>query len=178
MKFFRLVSEYRWPIYIAGHLTMSVVACGVLVWVATRPDAPRPIPDYYQSAQSWDADEATIDASRALGWSVRYELPADVPYVPGTPRPIDVTVTDRTGQPVTGLSGRLVAIRPSDSRLTQSAVLIELPAHAGNYRTLVRLDEPGAWDIRLDTKQQALPFVHAARITVPDGHGALGAASP
>jgi hypothetical protein len=58
MKLLRLVSDYRWPIYIAGHLTMSVIACGVLVWVATRPDVPRPIPGYYQAAQTWDVPKA------------------------------------------------------------------------------------------------------------------------
>ena len=67
---FRLISDYRWPIYIGGHLVMSVVACGVLVWVATRPDAPRPIPAYYEAAQSWDADEA-VQPTPAAGWAGR-----------------------------------------------------------------------------------------------------------
>jgi hypothetical protein len=33
----------------------------------------------------------------------------------------------------------------------------------------VRLDEPGAWELRIDARQQALRFVHAARLTVPGG---------
>ena len=85
MKFLRLVSEYRWPIYIGGHLTMSVVACGVLVWVATRPDSPRPIQGYYETAQSWDVDGAVAEASEKLGWTVRYELPDGIPLTPGMP---------------------------------------------------------------------------------------------
>ena len=167
MKFFRLLSEYRWPIYIGGHLTMSVVACGVLVYVATRPDAPRPIQGYYEAAEAWDADEAVQDASRQLGWTVRYELPEGVPHLPGMPRPIDVTVIDRGGQPVDGLSGELVAIRPADSRLTQRGALVALPTTHGSYRTLVHLDEPGAWEFRLDTRQEATRFVDAARFSVP-----------
>lgn len=166
MKFFRLVSEYRWPIYIGGHLTMSVVACGVLVWVATRPDSPRPIQGYYEAAQSWDADEAVVEASRDLGWTVRYELPDGIPYSPGMPRPVDVTVADRAGQPVSDLAGHLLAIRPSDARLNQRGELVAVPAQPGHYRTLVRVDEPGAWEFRLDTRQQALRFVHAARLRV------------
>jgi hypothetical protein len=166
MKILRLLSDYRWPIYIAGHLVMSVVACGVLVWVATRDDAPRPIPAYYESAQAWDADEAVMDASRRLGWTVRYELPADIPHYRGMPRPVDVTVADRDGRPVTGLAGHLLAMRPSDTRLNQRGELVEMPSHAGSYRTLVRLDLPGAWELRLDTTQQAMRFVHAARVEV------------
>jgi hypothetical protein len=166
MKLVRLVCDYRWPIYIGALLTMPIVACGALVYVATRPDTPTPIEGYYRAAQEWDASEAIEDASRQLGWTVSYELPGDVPVFRGMPRPIDVAVADRDGRPVTGLSGDLVAIRPSDTRLDQRAALVEMPTRAGHYRTLVRLDEPGAWEIRLDTRQRALRFVHAARLTV------------
>lgn len=166
MKVLRLLSDYRWPIYIGAHLTMSVVACGVLVWVATRPDAPQPIPEYYEQAQSWDRDEAVAEASRALGWTVTYELPADVPHLPGTPRPIDVRVSTKSGEPVTGLTGRLIAIRPADARLTQAGDLMALPGQAGAYRTLIRVDEPGAWQFRIDAAQQAMRFVSDSRVSV------------
>lgn len=176
MKLARLISEYRWPIYLGGLLTMSIVACGVLVWVATRPDVPRPIRGYYEAARAWDADEAVEAASRQLGWTVRYELPAGVPHVPGMPRPVDVRVADREGQPVAGLAGRLFAIRPSDTRLNQDAALVELPQAAGSYRTLVRLDQPGTWELRIDAKREALRFVHAARIDVAADAPAEGSA--
>jgi nitrogen fixation protein FixH len=168
----RTLSEYRWPIFIGGHLTMSLVACGVLVYVATRPDVPRPIAGYYESARSWDADRAVEDASRALGWTVRFALPADVPHLAGMPRPVDVTVVDRGGRPVDGLAGQLVAIRPADARLNQRADLVAVPR--GGYRTLVRLDEPGAWDLRLETQQHGRRFVLTTRFTVPGGGGAEG----
>ena len=167
MKFLRLISEYRWPIYLGSLLASSVIACGVLVWVATRPDTPRPIQNYYEAARAWDADEAVEEASRQLGWTVRYELPSGVPHYAGMPRPVDVRVTDRDGIPVSGLKGRLFAIRPSDTRLNQTGELTELPQEAGSYRTLVLLDEPGTWDLRIDATQQALRFVHAARLNVP-----------
>jgi nitrogen fixation protein FixH len=166
VRLLRLVSDYRWPIYLGGLLTMSIVACGVLVWVATRPDAPRPIKGYYEAAKAWDADEAVEAASRQLGWTVRYELPAGVPHFRGMPRPVDVRVSEREGKPVTGLSGRLFAIRPSDGRLNQTGHLVELPQEPGSYRTLVRLDETGAWELRMDAKREALRFVHAARLDV------------
>jgi nitrogen fixation protein FixH len=167
MKLFRLVSEYRWPIYLGSLLAMTVVAYGVIVWVATRPDSPRPIKGYYESARAWDADEAVEQASRQLGWTVRYELASDVPHVAGMPRPVDVRVADRDGNPVPGLVGQLFAIRPSDARLNQSADLVGLPQSPGTYRTLVRMDAPGAWEVRIDVRQQSLRFVHAARLSVP-----------
>lgn len=166
MRLLHTLSEYRWPIYLGSLLAMSVVACGVLVWVATRPDSPRPIKGYYQAAKAWDANEAVEDASRQLGWTVRYELPSEVPHYPGMPRPVDVRVATREGVPVSGLTGRVLAVRPSDARLSQEGALTELPHAPGTYRTLVRLDEPGAWEVRLDARQQALRFVHATRVTV------------
>jgi nitrogen fixation protein FixH len=169
VKWLRTLSEYRWPIYLGGLLAMSVVASGVIVWVATRPDSPRPIKGYYEAARAWDADEAVADASRQLGWAVTYELPSDVPHYSGMPRPVDVRVADRDGKPVSGLAGKLFAIRPSDTRLNQSGDLTELPQQPGSYRTLVLLDEPGRWELRIDVRQQALRFVHAARMTVPGG---------
>ncbi len=167
MKFLRVVSEYRWPIYLGGLLCMCICACGTLVYVATRPDAPRPIKDYYEAARTWDAGEAVEMASTQLGWTVRYDFPADVPHIVGMPRPIDVTVADRQGRPVSGLAGRLVAIRPADTRLNQTGKLVELPQEQGCYRTLVLLDRPGTWELRIDAVQQALRFVHATRVSVP-----------
>jgi hypothetical protein len=168
VKFLKVLSEYRWPIYLGGLLSMSVVASGVIVWVATRPDTPRPMKGYYEAARAWDADEAVEQASRQLGWSVRYEFPSDVPHFPGMPRPVDVRVADRDGRPVSGLSGSLFAIRSSDTRLNQSGALIALPQTPGTYRTLVRIDAPGTWELRIDVRQEALRFVHAARLSVPD----------
>lgn len=167
MKVWRLLSEYRWPIYLGGLLTMSIVSSAVIVWVATRPDTPRPMRGYYEAARAWDADEAVEAASRQLGWTVRYELPSDVPHLPGMPRPVDVHVADRDGMPVSGLAGRLFAIRPSDTRLNQTTAIVAIPQSPGRYRTLVRMDAPGAWEVRIDVRQQSLRFVHTARLDVP-----------
>lgn len=176
-RFFALVSEYRWPIYVGGLLSMSVIACAVLVYVATRPDTPRPIQGYYEAARKWDVDEAVEEASLQLGWTVRYELPAGVPHFAGMPRPIDIKVADREGKPVSGLTGHFFAVRPSDTRLSRDGAMTEMPQAVGTYRTLVLVDEPGAWEFRIDTTQQALRFVQTARIDVPaDAVGSEGSA--
>ena len=147
-KLLRFVSENRWPLYLSGLLAMAIAAYAVLIYVATRPSAPRPIPRYYETAQRWDADEAAAEASRQLGWSVPYEIPKGVPHVAGMPRPVDVRVVDREGKGVAGLAGRLLVVRPSDQRRSQSAPLVGLPQEPGRYRALVVVDQPGAWELR------------------------------
>jgi nitrogen fixation protein FixH len=165
----RFVVENRWPLYLSGLLGMAIVAYAVLIYVATRPSAPRPIPSYYEASQSWDADEAVKEASRQLGWVVSYDLPRGVPHVAGTPRPVDVRVVDAEGRGVAGLTGRLFVMRPSDQRRSQSVSLVGLPHEPGSYRALAVVDQPGAWEFRLDVTQDALRFVHAARVAVePD----------
>ena len=169
MKFLRMLSLYRWPIFIGGLLSMSLVSSGVLVYVATRPDAPRPIRGYYEAAQAWDATTAAEAASSQLGWTVRYELPADVPYFHGMPRPLDLTVVDRQGTPVTGLTGWLSAIRPSDARLNQRVALAAIPSRAGQYRTLMQIDDAGLWEMQLDAVRQETRFLQATRFEVAPG---------
>jgi hypothetical protein len=168
----RFVRENRWPLYLSGLLGMAIFAYAILIYVATRPNAPRPIPRYYETAERWDADEAVAEASRQLGWSVTYEIPQGVPHVAGMPRPVDVRVVGRDGKGIAGLAGRLIVVRPSDQRSSQAAPLVGLPQEPGRYRALVVVDQPGAWDFRVDASQEALHFVHAARVDVAPDPGA------
>ena len=161
-----LLSAYRWPMIIVGLLSMSIIAQGVLVYVATRPDVPRPMKNFYELSLQWDADAAELAASRDLGWHVRFELPKGTPLASNMPRPIDVHVQDRDGAPIPDLTGRLLALRPSDDRRNQEGVLTALPHIPGTYRTLIRLNDPGIWEFRLDTQRQGLRFVYLERVTL------------
>lgn len=171
MRVRAFISANRWPIFLGGLLTMPIIAYTILVYVATRPDAPRPIPDYYKRSLSWDADQALIEASRQLGWKVNLAIPKGAQYSVGRSRPVDLTVTDSAGQPVSGLVGRLVAIRPSDTRLNSDSALTELPHAPGHYRTLAQLGMPGIWELNLDTRRGDTRFAHSQRVTLTRERG-------
>ena len=49
-RLLRLVAGNRWPLYLSGLLAMAIAAYAVLIYVATRPSAPRPIPRYYEAS--------------------------------------------------------------------------------------------------------------------------------
>ena len=163
------ISGHRWPLYLAGILLMSITAQSIMVYYATRPNAPRPIEDYYQKSMDWDADRAIVAASLQLGWVVSVDVP-DLPHDADMPRPVDVVIRDREGQPVTGLAGDLVVIRPADGRLNTKGRLVELPHEPGRYRTLVALPAAGLWELNVDAARGDLRFVHQARVTLPAEH--------
>jgi len=166
MKIAHVLSAYRWPIFLGGILAMSIVANGILVYVATRPDTPAPIPGFYEKSLEWEADEAQLAASRRLGWTVTFEVPTDEVFAMAERRPVDITVSGRDDAPVTGLTGRLVAVRPADTRLNGESELFELPQAPGHYRTLARLPIDGLWELSLDAHSGETPFLCTERVTV------------
>lgn len=163
----RFVSEFRWPLFLGGLLFMAIGAQAILVWVATRPDSPVPIADYYEKSLEWDAETAVIEASRQLGWRVELDIPTGKQFAVGARRPVDITVVDRYGDPVTGLAGRLVAVRPANIRLNGESELAEMPSQAGSYRTLAALPVPGIWELHMDASRGDTRFVHSERVVVP-----------
>jgi len=166
MKLSRLLDLYRWQLFVVGLLVMSVSAQAVLVYVATRADAPAPLPNYYERARAWDVDAATLAASHALGLRVVYEIPRDAALEQSELRPVDVDVRDRDGEPVLGLAGRLLAVRPADTRLNNEARLVALPQTPGRYRALARLPVGGVWLLGLDATLGQSRFVHSTRVEV------------
>jgi len=169
MQIRRFISAYRWPLFLTGILGMSVAAQGVLVFVATRPDSPRPIADYYVRGLAWEADAALVAASGRLGWSVEVEVPAGQEYDLAARRPVDVTVRDGEGQPVRGLTGRLVAVRPADTRLNGESPRGERPHEPGRSRPLARRSAAGLGELRLDARRGETHFVHTERVVVGGG---------
>ena len=165
-RYIQFLSANRWPVFIVGFLLMSITANAILVYVATRPDVPRPIKDYYKRSLSWDADRAELAASRQLGWSVKIKVPEGQQFALSARRPVDVVVRDRQGKPVTGLQGRLFAMRPADTTLNGFSPLTELPHAPGSYRTLARLAAPGLWELSIDARQGQTPFVYKTRVSV------------
>jgi len=173
----QLLSANRWPFFLGGLLGMSVLAHGILVFVATRPDTPPPLPDYYRKSLQWDADAAVIEQSRRLGWTVQVEIPGGEPYAASARRPVDVTVQDAAGEPIRGLQGQLVALRPADGRLNGESPLVELPHAPGHYRTLAQLPARGVWDLVVDARLGSMRFVHQARVTVDEQPARASAAT-
>ncbi|MBK7071604.1 MAG: FixH family protein [Myxococcales bacterium] len=82
----------RWIAGVVATLTGGVLAMVVLIVFAQRATAGRIVNDYYNRASRFDAEIATANASRALGWTATLTLSVDNARV---------CLLDRGGQPLT-----------------------------------------------------------------------------
>jgi hypothetical protein len=69
------------------------------------------------------------------------------------PRRVDVEVNDADGKPVTGLEGKITAIRPSDARLKNEGTLVAVPGREGLYRLLLKVPVAGLWQFELEARR-------------------------
>ncbi len=82
----------RWIAGVVTTLAGGVLAMVVLIIFAQQATAGRIVNDYYNRASRYDAEIATANASRALGWTTTLTL---------TTTGGQVCLHDRAGQPLT-----------------------------------------------------------------------------
>ena len=145
------VGRYRWPVGIVGIIAVFFVADGLLIATAFSARNVGPEEDYYERALHHDEVRTAVQRAQLRG--LRMTVLVGSAPLRELPRPVDVTVTDRTGQPISGLDGTLTAVRPSDVRLKNRAALVSVPHRPGQYRLLLRVPVSGLWVFELDVRQ-------------------------
>ena len=146
------VSRYRWPIGIVGIMLCFFLADGLLIYNALRDyDAIRPEEGYYERALRHDEQQQRVERARQVGLEAKIVV-AEAP-IPNMPRRVDVEVNDADGKPVTGLEGKITAIRPSDARLKNEGTLVAVPGREGLYRLLLKVPVAGLWQFELEARR-------------------------
>jgi len=146
------LSRYRWPIGIIGIICCFFVADGILIYTAVRDyDRIAPESDYYDRAVNYDQSRQSDLRAQEAG--LKAEISVASAPIADMPRRVDIRVLDRAGQPVSGLSGKLKAVRPSDARLTNEGSLIAVPGHEGLYRLLLAVPISGLWEFELTARK-------------------------
>ena len=151
VRFVDWVGRYRWPVGIVGIIAVFFVADGLLIAPAFSAGNVGPEEQYYERALRHDDVSAAVRRAQLRGFRVAVRV-GSAP-LSEMPRPVDVTVTDGSGRPVSGLDGTLTAVRPSDVRLKNRAALVGVPNRPGQYRLLLRVPVPGLWVFELDARQ-------------------------
>jgi nitrogen fixation protein FixH len=145
-------------------LGIVFVANGIMVSKALEhPSAPA-AKDHYVEAEHYDEVLAEREAAAALGWTVD---------VQACPRGVDsgcaltITVADRDGAPVPGLSGSVAASRADTTALDRTGTLEA--AAPGRYRTVLDLAEGGAYRFELRLTGGDAPWVGSRDVIVEEG---------
>ena len=145
------LGRYRWPAGIVGIVVVFFVADGLLIATAFTARNVGPEEQYYERALQHDDVRAAVQRAELRG--LRVAIRVGSAPLSEMPRPVDVTVTDRAGRPVSGLDGTLTAVRPSDVRLKNRATLVGVPNRPGQYRLLLRVPVSGLWVFEFDARQ-------------------------
>lgn len=156
------ISRYRWPLGIVGIILCFFIADGLLIYTALRDyDAIKPDADYYERAVHHDEFQQRIRRAKQAGLEAKITV-AEAP-IPTMPRRVDVLVQDGKGEPVGGLEGKLIAIRPSDARLKNEGTLIAVPGQDGLYRLLLKVPVAGLWEFELEARRGSDDYLMIVR---------------
>lgn len=144
----------RWPALIIGLLTANAIFCAVTLHIAINDPSFAVEPDAYQKGLAWDEHVAAKQASDALGWSV--QLAVGEPDASGD-RPVTVTLTDREGAPLDGLTVEAIAFH--QARAANRLPLAFERAAPGEYRATAPLRRDGWWRIELNAQRGGDRFI-------------------
>ena len=95
----------RWPLIVVGLLVGHVSLMVVAVVLATRDKSFAVLPDYYQRAVRWDAEQAERRAGERLGWQCTI-TPTDRFDRTGA-RVVELTLVDADGRPLANADVRV-----------------------------------------------------------------------
>lgn len=115
----------------------------------------------FEDGRTYNRDLAAAAAQTALGWRVELAAPARSQAL----SPIELSIRDRRGQPVSGLSVALWVRRPVGARPAQRLRLAEKAP--GRYVAGVILPLPGQWQLDFVARRGSDEFVYARRVVVP-----------
>jgi nitrogen fixation protein FixH len=99
----------------------------------------------------------------ARGWQLDLGLPAKWTVAQATP--VTLAVTDHKGIPLGGARAEIKCFRPSDATKDSTFEFIEQKT-PGQYKTNIKLDEPGVWDLDLLLEKNGEKHILTQRVTV------------
>jgi nitrogen fixation protein FixH len=127
---------------------------GVFVYVSLNSHPGVSSEDAYRKGLDYNRTLEQADRQNARGWKTT------VTFQDGF---VVVSLTDRTGAPLTGLAVRGEARRPVHDRADTALALSE--SAPGQYRAATRL-APGRWELMLTAATEGLPVYRIERSLV------------
>lgn len=147
-----------WPAFVIALLLLGIGSAFEALFAARSDGGAQIVEDYYDAALDFDETRAARAASDALGWTAAVSVGA----CEGGLCPVEVTVRDRDGAPVEGLSGVVRASRPQEATAAARLPLSSSEA-PGVYRQLMPVSADGLWDFALDAQRGDDRFITTVR---------------
>jgi nitrogen fixation protein FixH len=154
-------NHYGWiPWAFAGGLSVVVVVNAAFAYMAVTSSTGLVTQHPFESGNDYNRVLDAASAQDALGWR------GTVRFVPnGHDRgALAAELTDRAGQPLSGLSVTARLVRPVEP-LPDFVLPLE-ESGAGLYTATAELSRPGQWEVRLAARHGDALFEFAQRIVV------------
>lgn len=151
-----------WPAFVIALLLLGIGSAFQALFAARSDGGAQVVEAYYDTALQFEDEQAARVASAALGWGARVEIGVCVEGLCA----IELTVRDRDGAPVTGLTGVLHTSRPQEAGTVATIPLAPKEGVPGVYRQLVPLSAAGLWDIAVDAHGGGERFLTTTRLDV------------
>lgn len=149
-----------WPVFVVGLLVLSISIAFSALFASRSDGGAQIVEDYYDAALGFEAEQAARAASAALGWAADVEVGACENGLCA----VELTVRDRAGAPVTGLTGVLATSRPQEAGTAARIPLAPKEGAPGVYRQLVPLAAAGLWDFSIDARRGEERFLTTTRL--------------
>ncbi len=165
-----------YPYIFVAFFAVVVAVNGVMIYFAISTFNGLRATDHFRKGLAYDDAIAMQKAQEERGWTLAVTTTAQDPQPTaegGTVYPATVRLrfTDRAGDPVTGLTLRARAVRPTqvghDFTLTFNSL------GEGLYGTVADFPLPGAWDLMIGAQRQGeMVYRHEERVVLrPDRTG-------
>jgi len=149
------VAAFGVVIFVNG--TMAYIA--VDSWTGLETEKP------FQHAQAFNTELAQKSAQVKLGWSANAEFEPSRSGDSTRAGVVRLSITDREGRAVSGLSVETLAVRPIQEGYDQTLILAE--REPGTYVAPTQLPLPGQWELRFTATRADDVFKMRHRIQVP-----------
>ena len=151
-----------WVIGWLSSLIVVVIVNTAFIVTAYKTNPGLVMENYYEQGRNYERTVLQlIDARDSLEWDVSMEVGSVLVSEPAT---LIVTVLNRKGEAVTGLSGQLQLYRASNQSHDQVVSLSEV--ESGLYQARYTLVLQGIWDLILTISSDKGDYVVEQRINV------------
>ena len=156
--------QRAWPLWIlSGFFGVIFAVNGTMAYLGAISFTGLSTEQAYEKGRTYNKQLARNDVQRALGWTVTLQAEPQTTAGPHRIR-LNLVVTDKTGQPLTGAGVQALLVRPTHEGYDREISLTE--GRTGTYVAFVDLPLPGQWEVRALVSSAGRDFRLVERISV------------